>query len=150
MKSIFLILFIAMGFTTHAQQKPKTTSAAPVKYTVSLGGYPNADVSADIFKKIIDSALTVKDSKGNKYPITRFRINYSFIATYTDSETQQKKDFKDFRASDFYDTDMLSDTWRGSIRDNAKKGDQVLINNIIIRLKDGKKMMVSDFKGTLK
>lgn len=150
MKSFFLLVLIAISASAYAQQKPKTNSAAPVKYTVSLGGYPNADISADVFKKIIDSALTVKDSKGNKYPVTRFRINYTFVATFTDSETQQRKDFKDFRASDFYDTDMLSDAWRGSIRDNAKKGDQVLINNIIIRLKDGKKMMVSDFKGTLK
>ena len=150
MKSVYLLLFIFIGFAAQAQQKPKTNSPAPVKYTVSLGGYTNADINADVFKKIIDSALTVKDSKGNRYTITRFRINYTFVATFTDSETQQRKDFKDFRASDFYDTDLLSEAWRGSIRDNAKKGDQVLINNIIIRLKDGKKMMVSDFKGQLK
>jgi hypothetical protein len=149
MKSVFLFILIMACTVTHAQQKPKA-AASPVKYTVSLGGYPNADVSADVFKKIIDSALTVKDSKGNVYPITRFRINYTFAATYTDSETQQKKDFKDFRVSDFYDTNTLSEEWRGSVEDNAKKGDQILINNIIIRLKDGKKLMVPDFKGTLK
>lgn len=149
MKSVFLFILIMACTVTHAQQKPKATPS-PVKYTVSLGGYPNADVSADVFKKIIDSALTVKDSKGNVYPITRFRINYTFAATYTDSETQQKKDFKDFRVSDFYDTNTFSEEWRGSIKDNAKKGDQILINNIIIRLKDGKKLMVQDYKGTLK
>jgi hypothetical protein len=149
MKSVLLFILILACTVTHAQQKPKT-APSPVKYTVSLGGYPNADVSADVFKKIIDSALTVRDSKGNTYPITRFRINYTFAAIFTDSETQQKKDFKDFRVSDFYDTNTLSEVWRGSIKDNAKKGDQVLINNIIIMLKDGKKLMVPDFKGTLK
>lgn len=149
MKSIFFS-FLLIAFTAlHAQQKPKA-GTAPVKYTVTLGGYTNADIPADIFKKVIDSALTVKDSKGNVYTVTRFRINYTFVATFTDSETQQRKDFKDFRVSDFYDTNMLSETWRGSIKDNAKKGDQVLINNIIIRLKDGKKLMVSDFKGELR
>jgi hypothetical protein len=149
MKSIFFFILVVGCTITQAQQKPKATPA-PNKYTVSLGGYPNADVSADLFKKVIDSALTVKDSKGNVYPVTRFRINYTFVATFTDSETQQRKDFKDFRAFDFYDTNMLSEVWRASIRDNAKKGDLVLINNIIIRLKDGKKLMVSDFRGTLK
>ncbi|HLO81713.1 MAG TPA: hypothetical protein VK166_12180 [Chitinophagaceae bacterium] len=149
MKSI-LFVFLILAFTaTHAQQKPKP-AAAPVKYTVTLGGYTNADIPADVFKKVIDSALTVKDSKGNVYPVTRFRINYTFVATFTDSETQQRKDFKDFRVSDFYDTNLLSEVWRASIKDNAKKGDQVLFNNIIIRLKDGKKLMVSDFKGELK
>ncbi len=149
MKTVFFITFLLAFTASHAQQKQKT-APAPVKYTVSLGGYTNADVSADVFKKIIDSAVTVKDSKGNIYPVTRFRINYTFVATFTDSETQQRKDFKDFRVSDFYDTNMLSEVWRASIKDNAKKGDQVLINNIIIRLKDGKKLMVADFKGELK
>jgi hypothetical protein len=149
MKSVLLFILVLACTVARAQQKPKATPS-PVKYTVSLGGYPNADVSAEIFKKIIDSALTVKDSKGNVYPVTRFRINYTFAAIFTDSETQQKKDFKDFRVSDFYDTNTLSEVWRGSIKDNAKKGDQVLINNIIIKLKDGKKLMVPDFKGTLK
>jgi hypothetical protein len=149
MKSLSLFILVMACTVAQAQQKPKATPA-PVKYTVSLGGYPNADVSADVFKKIIDSPLIVKDSKGNVYPVTRFRINYTFAATFTDSETQQKKDFKDFRVSDFYDTNTFSEVWRGSIKDNAKKGDQILINNIIIRLKDGKKLMVQDFKGELK
>lgn len=150
MKNIIFFLLIASASAVNGQTKPKTGSTTPVKYTVTLGGYSNADVPADVFKKIADSALTVKDSKGNSYPVTRFRINYTFVATFTDSETQQRKDFKDFRASDYYDTNILSEAWRGSIRDNAKKGDKILINNIIIRLKDGKKMMVSDFKGELK
>lgn len=149
MKSLFLFILVMVCTVTQAQQKPKT-APAPLKYTVSLGGYLNADVSAEVFKKIIDSALTVKDTKGNVYPVTRFRINYTFVGTFTDSETQQRKDFKDFRVSDFYDTNTLSEVWRGSIKDNAKKGDQILINNIIIRLKDGKKLMVQDFKGELK
>jgi hypothetical protein len=92
----------------------------------------------------------VKDQKGNSYVITRFRINYTFATTYTDSETQQRKSFKDFRAADFYDTAKLPEVWRNSIRDNAKKDDEVIINNIIIKLKNGKKMMVAEWRGTLR
>jgi hypothetical protein len=40
--------------------------------------------------------------------------------------------------------------WRNSIRDNAKKDDEVIINNIIIKLKNGKKMMVTEWRGTLR
>lgn len=150
MKTI-LILILA-GLSLHVQGQQKTTpKALPVTaYTASLGGFKNADISADQFKKAVDSGLVVKDDKGNSYPVTRFRINYTFVASFTDGETQQKKDFKDFRASDFYDTHMLSEDWRGSIRDNAKKGDQVIINNIIIRLKNGKKLMIQEWKGTLR
>lgn len=133
-----------------AQQKTAAKPASTEGYTVSLGGYADGNVPAATFKKIVDSALTVRDNKGNRYPVTRFRINYTFASSYTDSETQQKKTFKDFRASDFYDTDLMSDAWRASIRDNAKAGDQVILNNIIIRLKNGKKLMVSDWRGVLK
>jgi hypothetical protein len=115
-----------------------------------MGGNKSADISTDLFKKVIDSGLVVTDDKGNSFPVTRFRINYTFVASFTDGESQQKKDFKDFRAGDFYDTNMLSEDWRGSIKDNAKKGDQVIINNITIRLKNGKKLMIQEWKGTLK
>jgi hypothetical protein len=117
---------------------------------VSLAGFKDGNITAEQFKKVIDSPLVVKDQKGNSFVITRFRINYTFATTYTDSETQQKKSFKDFRAADFYDTPKLPEVWRNSIRDNAKKDDEVIINNIIIKLKNGKKMMVTEWRGTLR
>ncbi len=150
MKTILIILLAGLSLQAQAQQKNTPKTAPVTAYVASLGGHKNADISADLFKNIVDSGLVVKDDKGNAYPITRFRINYTFVASFTDGETQQKKDFKDFRASDFYDTPMLSEDWRGSIKDNAKKGDQVIINNIIIRLKNGKKLMVPEWKGTLR
>jgi hypothetical protein len=150
MKHYNLLIFLLVAATAAAQSKPPAKPSATVSYTVSLGGQADGNIPAATFKKIIDSALTVRDNKGNRYPVTRFRINYTFASYYTDSETQQKKTFKDFRASDFYDTDLLSDTWRGSIRDNAKAGDEVILNNIIIRLKDGKKLMVGNWRGVLK
>lgn len=151
MKSILLFLVITIPVLVTAQQKPASTAGtAPLTYTVSLGGHSNADVPADLFRSLIDSALVVKDNKGNRYTVTRFRINYTFSTVFTDSETQQRKEFRDFRAADFYDTDVFPEPWRGSIRDNAKKGDVVLINNVIIRLKNGKKLMVPDLRGTLK
>lgn len=150
MKTILIILSLSFSVCLQGQQKPAPKTATATTYTASLGGQKNADINAELFKKIIDSALVVKDDKGNSYPVTRFRINYTFVASFTDGETQQKKDFKDFRASDFYDTNVMSEDWRGSIRDNAKAGDQVIINNIIIRLKNGKKLMVPDWRGTVK
>jgi hypothetical protein len=150
MKTILILVFTSLTLMVQAQQKttPKTTPVTA--YVAIIGGFKNADIDAELFKKIIDSGLVVKDDKGVAYPVTRFRINYTFVAAFTDGETQQKKDFKDFRAGDFYDTNMLSEDWRGSIKDNAKKGDQVIMNNIIIRLKNGKKLMISEWRGTLR
>lgn len=150
MKNVILsaALFLTMA-TGYAQTaKPKTTT--PVTYTVSIGGLKDANISADQFKKIVDSAVTVKDQKGVSYPVVRFRINYTFATTYRDGETQQVKNYKDFRAADFHETNLLPEVWRSSIKDNAKKDDEVIINNVIIRLKNGKKMMVTEWKGKLR
>lgn len=147
MKNLVLSCVFSLLVVSAIGQAKPAPAAAPTTYTVSLGGYKDGNITADQFRKLVDSPLVVKDQKGNRYPITRFRINYTFAATYTDSETQQLKSYKDFRAADFYDTALLPEVWRGSIRDNAKKGDEVIINNIIIRLKNGKKMMVTEWKG---
>lgn len=150
MKTILILAFASLTLQVQAQQKTTPKPTPVTAYVASMGGFKNADIDAELFKKIVDSGLVVKDDKGNTYPVTRFRMNYTFVASFTDGETQQKKDFKDFRAGDFYDTNMLSEDWRGSIKDNAKKGDQVIINNIIIRLKNGKKLMISEWRGTLR
>jgi hypothetical protein len=150
MKNVSLTLFLALAFLTSQAQTKKPATTAPVVYTVTFGGFKDGNITAEQFKKVVDSAITVKDDKGNTYPVTRFRINYTFATTYTDSESQQRKDFKDFRAADFYDTAILPEVWRSSLKDNAKKDDEIIINNIIIRLKNGKKLMVSEWKGKLK
>jgi len=150
MKPILIIILTILSMQIQGQQKTASKALPVTAYVASMGGNKSADISTDLFKKVIDSGLVVTDDKGNSFPITRFRINYTFVASFTDGESQQKKDFKDFRAGDFYDTNMLSEDWRGSIKDNAKKGDQVIINNITIRLKNGKKLMIQEWKGTLK
>jgi hypothetical protein len=148
MKNLFLLLAFT-GFissvTGQSATKTAQTSKAP-QYRVSWGGYAGGNINAEQFKKLVDSPLVVKDGKGNKYAITRFRINYSFLSTYKDSESQMMQSIRDLRVFDFYDTPTLSEVWRASIRDNAKKGDSILINNIIIRQKNGKKTLSPDWK----
>jgi hypothetical protein len=150
MKNLFiLIAFTGLySFATGQNTKPEQSSKSP-KLKVSWGGYAQGNINAEEFKKIVDSAITVKDEKGNKYPITRFRINYIFLSTYKDSESQMVKSVQDLRVFDFYDTPSLTDVWRASIRDNAKTGDTILINNLIVKLKNGKKTMAPDFKASL-
>jgi uncharacterized protein YdeI (BOF family) len=142
-----IALAVTVSFA-HAQAKPAATK--PAVYTVTLGGFRDANIPAVLFKRIVDSALTVRDDKGNSYPVVRFRINYTFANTFKDSETQQLKTFRDFRAADFYDTNRLPEVWTASLKDNARKDDEVILNNVIIRLKNGKKLMVPEWRGKLK
>ena len=133
MKNLTLLFLICViGQSSFAQASKTTNVKAPV-LNIKWGGVPQGKIDTVRFKKIVDSPLVVSDEKGNKYPITRFRINYKFLSTYKDSESQLEKSIQDLRVFDFYDTPTLSEVWRSSIRDNAKKGDTVIINNVIVR-----------------
>ncbi len=147
MKNLFLLLITCSCLSAVSGQtsKNKPAQKAP-KLSTTWGGYPKGNVNTAQFKKIVDSAIVVKDEKGSFYPLTRFRINYIFLSTYKDSESLQVSTIKDLRVSDFYDTPMLSEPWRSSIIDNAKKGDTILINNVIVRMKNGKKTLAPDLK----
>ncbi len=150
MKNLF-VLFICCGISAgiHAQSTKSSSSGKVPVFNIKWGGYPQGKINAEQFKKVVDSPLVVRDEKGVMYPITRFRINYIFKSTYKDSESQMVQSIQDLRVFDFYDTPALSEVWRSSIRDNAKKGDTILINNVIVRLKNGKKMMAPEFKASV-
>lgn len=150
MKNGFLILMVLLFHQPLAAQAKKVLIDSIPQFVVTLGGLNEGSIPPDQLKKHIDSAIIVKDKKGNQYPVVRFRINYSFISTYKDSETELIKKIKDFRAADFYDTAFLSQNWTESIKDNVKPGDELLFNWILVRLKNGKKFMVPDWKVTIK
>lgn len=140
MKRLFvlLILFAAMG--VNAQQKtPATTNAVPTVWT-AIGGFKGGNITADLLSRAVDSALVVRDDKGNSYPIVKYRVFYKFKSTYSDPETGQTRTVDDMRVNDFTEA-VMSRNWRESIKDNAAKGDEMIIDEIIIQLKDGKKMM---------
>jgi hypothetical protein len=145
---LILIIFILQQ-NAFAQAKKNPTDTIP-QFFVTFGNLTSGSFDPEQLKKNIDSAITVKDKKGYKYPIVRFRINYSFTNSFRDSETELLKKVRDFRAADFYDTAFLSTNWAESIKDNAKKGDEILINNIIFKYKNGKKIMAPDWNAIIK
>jgi hypothetical protein len=150
MKTSILFFFILVLQQNLIAQSKKSTIDTIPQFFVNLGNLKNGIYDVVVLKKNIDSVITVKDKRGFSYPIVRFRINYSFTNTFRDNETELLKKVKDFRAADFYDTAYLSKNWQESIKDNAKEGDEILINNIIFRYKNGKKMFAPDWNITLK
>jgi hypothetical protein len=146
--TIFLFINLFAGVFCFAQQKPatKNTNSTLPKLTVMLGGSKSGNITALQLQKIVDSPLIVKDEKGIAYAIKSFRINYTFRSSYKDEETDKVKEVKDFRAYDFSNTDRLSEDWRNSIKDNVKKEDEMLINNIVVRLKNGKSFFAPELK----
>jgi len=144
MKRCLLFVFIITAVVANAQatkNKPATTETVIPKVAVSIGGYKGGNISGDILSNIVDSAITVKDGKGIAYEVVRFRVLYKFKSTYDDPETGQKKAFNDMRTNDFTNTPNISELWRQSIKDNIKGGDEMILDNIIVRLKNGTKLM---------
>jgi hypothetical protein len=140
------MLMFSFAVTLSAQTKTSATKSTIPKLRVSLGGYPGGEITSDIMKSIVDSSIVVRDEKGNRYPVTHFRVNYFFRSSYKDEQTEQVKSVQDFRAFDFYDTPMLSENWRESIKDNVKKDDEMLLDNITVRMKNGKKLLAPELK----
>lgn len=146
MKKLLLsILFISwMGVSIlMAQTKPKTTTAVATeipKISITLGGYKGGNITSDIFSQLVDSSLTARDARGSTYPIVRFRLLYRFKSSYEDPETGQKRTVNDMRANDF-DSARMSELWAQSIKDNITTGDEITLDNIIVKLKNGTKVM---------
>lgn len=138
-------MLFTVALSSNAQtQKPKSSvpaeSSLP-KVAVSIAGYKGGNITGEILSSIIDSSIMVRDAKGSTYEIVRFRVLYKFKSTYDDPETGQKKSFDDMRTNDFVNTTTISELWRQSIKDNVKTGDEMILDNVIVKLKNGTKLM---------
>lgn len=137
---LFWCLFLTAAVFAQTQGNTAVNAQLP-KITVSLGGYKAGNITTEILSKIVDSSLVARDPKGTSYPIVRFRILYRFKSSYEDPETGQKKTVDDLRTNDFTNTSQLTELWRQSIKDNVTKGDEITLDNIIVKLKNGTKLM---------
>lgn len=150
MKTKALLFFLL--FSQAAICQTNSASPLPVQKTVfatTLAKRGSGEWTKELVRALIDSPLRAKDNKGNAYPVIRFTLNYSFSTVYVDSETKQRKTRKDFR-SQLFESSSLSDVWKASIKENARNGDIMSFNDIIIRMPDGKKRMAEDLKITIK
>lgn len=141
MKKIMLLLAVLYCGLAFSQNKANTAANTLPKVSVTLGGYKSGNITEDILTQLVDSSLTARDAKGITYPIVRFRILYRFKSSYEDPETGQRKIVDDLRTNDFNNASKLTELWSQSIKDNITRGDEVTLDNIIVKLKNGTKLM---------
>ena len=135
-------LFAVSGFSQNGKPAPK--------FQAFLAGSKGGDMTVAELKRIIDSAVVVKDEKGLSYPIARFAVGYRFTSTYQDEATGEKKATSDFRSQEYSNENKMSELWRESVKDNIRSGDELLLFNISVRMKNGKKMMVNQISFKVK
>jgi len=143
-KFILALLLFAFATSANAQSKP-----AP-KLQTYLAGLKGGDITVADFNHIIDSPVVVKDEKGIAYPVARFTAGYKFTSSYEDEDSGEKKTTSDFRSQEYTDDNKMSELWRQSVKDNVKAGDEMLLFNVLVRLKNGKKMMVPQISFKIK
>lgn len=145
MKKGFLFLLLLNSLHVLAQNKNRKPAETPQqtipKVAVTIAGLKGGDITPETLAQIVDSSLTAKDTKGETYSIVRFRVLYKFKSTFKDEDSGQTKTTDDLRTNDFANTGLMSELWRQSIKDNIQKGDEMTLDNIIVRLKNGSKIM---------
>lgn len=151
MKYLVLVLAFSSSLAGYGQQKTaKPATTAMPKLSARWGNMAAGNLTVAQVQQLVDSPLVALDEKGNRYPVIGFRINYTFKGSYKDEETGQTRVVKDFRAYDFDKTDRLTDLWKESVRDNAKKEDDILFNNIRVRLRNGKSAYAPELRFAVK
>ena len=146
---LFFLVFL-MAFASFSQTKKKQEEIpVPIVFSSYWGPVTSGNILAAQIIAIAPAVINVKDNKGQLYQVTNFRINYSFKSTYKDEETGQTKTIKDLRVNDFSNTNALTAAWIESIKDNIKPGDQIIINKILFRNKEGKLMVAPDIRITV-
>lgn len=143
MKKLICLLFCFSAASVMAQnnKKPAAPQTPIPQFAITIGGLKGGEITSDNLSRIVDSSLVVKDEKGNTYTIVRFRSVYKFKSSYEDSQSGERKITDDMRVNDFKNTNLMSALWRQSIKDNIQIGDQMILDNVIVQLKNGKKIM---------
>lgn len=149
-KGLLFFLVSLIAFASFSQTKKKQEEVyVPLVFTSYWGPITSGNILAAQIIAIAPAVINVKDNKGQLYQVTNFRINYSFKSSYKDEETGQTKTIKDLRVNDFSNTNVLTAEWIDSIKDNIKQGDQIIINKILFRNKEGKLMVAPDIRITV-
>ena len=143
MKWFLTLVVFSFSFAGYAQNNDLP------KLSVSLAGFKGGATTSGILSRIIDSSIVARDEKGNTYTILRFRCIYKFKNRFEDPETGEKKTTDDMRVNEFIQTPVMPETWRQSIKENISKGDQMILDDIIIQLKNGTKMMAPSVSFTI-
>lgn len=146
--SVILVSLISFASFSQSKKKPEEVPV-PIVFSSYWGPITTGNILAAQIIAIAPAIINVKDNKGQLYQVTSFRINYSFKSSYKDEESGQTKTVKDLRVNDFSGINVLTTAWIDSIKDNIKVGDQIIINKILFRNKEGKLMVAPDIRITV-
>lgn len=140
---LMLVLLTCVFSQTHAQEKPSLQPPA----LQSFWGYYKAGIHpVEMVRTMIDTAIWVMDEQKQRYTIRSFRVNYFSNDQYEDETTGKLKTRRNLLSKEFRETNMLSDLWKQSIYESLKPKDEILIDLISVKDKQGRIFYAPDIK----
>ncbi|NSL91085.1 hypothetical protein ECE50_029955 [Chitinophaga sp. Mgbs1] len=123
--------------------KPKpaaNTGKKPAKLRSSWGIFLSDTLPKNEVVKLLDSALTVRDEKNNKYAVISFAFTYEQHTPYLNDTTGMPAIYKDFTGDNFRSS-ALPPLWSNRLKETLQSGDVLYFDNIIIRYAEEKYYM---------
>ena len=145
--SIAFMLLISLCLPVYAQEK---TPLKPPTLQSFWGYYKAGTHSLESVHSMIDTALWVIDDQKQYYQLRSFRINYFSFDQYEDEATGKIKNTRNLVSKEFRETNMLSDLWKKSIHESLKPKDEILIDLISVKDKQGRIFYAPDIKITVR
>lgn len=101
----------------------------PTLYTL-LGNDSSRYIPAPKMLQLIDSALVVKDTKGNTYRVTSFDFGYRHLDTTFNDSTEQFEIVPEYFGFTFFQN-RIDSLWRSSIKQLLHAGEMIYFDNVI-------------------
>ncbi|WP_143307335.1 hypothetical protein [Chitinophaga vietnamensis] len=130
--------------------KPAAVSNKKPKRLVSTWGIFLSDtLPKNEIVKLLDSAITVRDEKNNRYPIVSFAFTYEHHEPYLNDTTGQPAVYKDFTGDNFKSA-ALPVLWSSRLKESLAQGDVLYFDEIIIKYTEDKLYKAPSLKITVR
>lgn len=140
-KKLFYLAFLLSCTTGALAQNKAVKKPAPVKqaaekkplrFTTAWHIFLSDSIPRPEILKVLDSALTVRDDKKQKFPVVSFDFTYEKLEPYVNDTTREVTIARDL-TGDSFRSDRLSTAWVNRLKEDLSKGDVLLFNNIVVR-----------------
>jgi hypothetical protein len=149
-KTIFFLLLLFSGVHAIAQPKNKNTLKKPVLHSY-WGNTKGGNIPLEkVLQLILDSTITVVSDKKEIMTVARFFVHYRSLDSYEDETTGKLVQRYNSEGDYIRERNTLSDTWRKSIFESVKAGDEVIITELYVRDKEGYLFLAPEIKISVK
>lgn len=145
---LFIITTLYSASVTAQGNKPvKPVAGKPVfpKLRSFYGSMISGKINKEIAIAMIDQPLIVKDEKGTSFTIQRFSFSWTTTDYFENPETGERNKHTNNITSQAKGN-KLEETFRQTIREELKPGDEFIIEKVLVKGPDGNSYLAPSMK----